>query len=94
MCCRFRAADGKEGLRGQALLHLQGHPTSMAYGCPTGRDRCEARLNSRFTNVKSLKQGRRLRPRPGHPSACLTGPIGRVGAVGNSVDKTISDATK
>jgi hypothetical protein len=40
--CRFRAADGKEGLPGQALLHLQGHPTSMACGYPTGPDRCEA----------------------------------------------------
>ena len=76
LCCRFRAADGKEGLPGQALLHLQGHPTSMACGCPTGPDRGEAHLNSRFANVKSLKQSRRLKPRPGHPSACLTGPMG------------------
>jgi hypothetical protein len=59
----------------------QGHPTSMACGCPTGPDRCEARLNSRFANVKSLRQSRRLKPRPGHPSACLTGPSGGVGAV-------------
>jgi hypothetical protein len=36
----------------------------------------EAHLNSRFANVKSLKH-RRLRPRPGHPSACLTGPRAR-----------------
>ncbi len=74
--CRCHAADGKEGLPGQALLHLQGHPTSMACGYPPGPDRGEARLNSRFANVKSLKQSRRLRPRPGHPSACLTGPMG------------------
>ena len=55
--------------------------TSMACGCPTGPVRCEARLNSRFANVKSLRHCRRLKPRPGHLSACLTGPAGRIGAV-------------
>ena len=48
----------------------------MACGYLTGPARSEARLNSRFANVKSLKQSRRLTPRSGHLSACLTGPIG------------------
>ncbi len=48
----------------------------MACGYPTGPARGEARLNSRFANVKSLRHCRRLKPRPGHPSACLMGPVG------------------
>ncbi len=65
---------GKRACLAKPSFTSKATPASMACGCPTGPDRGEARLNSRFANVKSLRHCRRLKPRPGHPSACLTGP--------------------
>ena len=77
LSCRFRAANGKGIFAWPKIPFIpKGHPASMACSYPTGPVRCEARLNSRFANVKSLRHCRRLRPRSGHPSACLTGPVG------------------
>jgi len=73
----YARQTGKGSLLGQrSPSSLKATQASMACGCPPGPDRAEARLNSRFANVKSFKQGRRLTPRPTHPSACLTGPMG------------------
>ena len=66
---------GKRACLAKPSFTSKATPASMACGCPTRPARSEARLNSRFANVKSLRQGRRLRPRPGHPSACMTGPM-------------------
>jgi hypothetical protein len=71
--CRFRAAAGRRACVAKPSFTSPGHPGKHGLRLPDRPRPGEARLNSRFANVKSLKQGRRLTPRPGLPSACLTG---------------------
>jgi hypothetical protein len=55
-CMPLPRGGREEGLPGQALLHLQGHPGKHGLRLPSGPDTAAARLNSRFANVKSLRQ--------------------------------------